>query len=140
MKLLLDVDVLLDVLADRTEFVEASGHVLSLVETGRAEGWISAHTVTTLYYLLSRALGGNRAKRVLGDLLTILRVVPVDGQRLAEALDSPMKDFEDAVQVACAQAADVRFIVTHNLKDFRKADVPALSPTELIAAIAATDE
>jgi len=138
-RLLLDVDVLLDVLADRPDFVKASGRVLSLVEQGRIEGWVAAHTVTTLYYLLSRELGAKKARKVVADLLSILEVVPVDADRLGEALASPMKDFEDAVQAACARAVDVRFLVTRNLKDFRRADVPVASPTELLAAIAATD-
>ena len=139
MKLLLDVDVLLDVLADRKEFTETSGQVLSLVEQGKLDGWIAAHTVTTLHYLLGREVGARKARGVVSGLLSILRVAPVDHDRLREALDSPMKDFEDAVQASCARAVGARFLVTRNLKDFKKAEIPIASPTELLAALAATD-
>ena len=50
-RLLLDVNVVLDVLLDRTPYAEASAAVWAAVEQGEAEGYLSAHAVTTLRYL-----------------------------------------------------------------------------------------
>ena len=57
MKVLLDTNVVLDVLANREPFVADSAAVLSLVEDRKAEGFVAAHSVTTLYYLLRREVG-----------------------------------------------------------------------------------
>ena len=84
-------------------FADEAAVVLSLIERGDAEGFIAAHTVTTLHYLLQRAVGGRKARRALADVLKLVEVVAVDHDRLLQALGMNWKDFEDAVQAACAQ-------------------------------------
>ncbi|MFM6021482.1 MAG: PIN domain-containing protein, partial [Dolichospermum sp.] len=49
-----------------------------------------------------------------------------------QALQSPIKDFEDAVTSAAAIAAGVEIIVTRNKVDFVGSLVPALSPEEFL--------
>jgi hypothetical protein len=68
MRLFLDINVVLDVLADREPWVEHSAAVLSLLDAAEVEGLIAAHSVTTLYYLSARHLGHKRAVAALIDL------------------------------------------------------------------------
>lgn len=136
MKWLLDVNVILDVLTDRQPWADASARVLGLVERGKAEGYLAAHTVTTLYYLLSTYRNPEVARRMIRVLLQLLTVVPVDGERLLHALDLPLSDYEDAVQVACGERQGVDLIVTRNRGDFRGIDLDVLSPAELLARMA----
>ena len=135
MKLFLDTNVILDVLADRSPFAGEAAQVLSAIERGDAEGFIAAHTVTTLFYLLQRSLGLRKAKRALADLLKLLEVVPVDHDRLLQALAMNWKDFEDAVQAACAAKAEVDYLVTRNPSDFSGSDLDVVTPAELVAAL-----
>ena len=135
MKLFLDTNVILDVLADRSPFADEAARVLSAIERGDAEGFIAAHTVTTLFYLLQRSLGLRKAKRALADLLKLLEVVPVDHDRLLQALAMNWKDFEDAVQAACAAKAEVDYLVTRNPSDFSGSDLDVVTPAELVAAL-----
>src|SRR5690606_23038459 len=69
MRLFLDINVILDVLADREPWVEDSAAVLSLLDDGDIEGLVAAHSVTTLCYLTSKHLGHKRAVAALIDLL-----------------------------------------------------------------------
>ena len=46
-----------------------------------------------------------------------------------------MNDFEDAMQVAAAQACGATFIVTRNGPDYRHAPLPIRSPAEMLAAL-----
>ena len=55
MKVLVDTNVILDVLLNRTQFVELSANIVSAVETRDIEGYLCATTVTTLDYLISKA-------------------------------------------------------------------------------------
>lgn len=128
MKILLDINVILDVLADRQPHAGDSSAVLSLVESRTVQGVIAAHTATTLHYLLRRALGTDQATRALGDILRIVGVVPVDEDRLLHALAMGWSDFEDAVQAACAEKAEVDYLVTRNEDDFRRSSARAISP------------
>jgi hypothetical protein len=52
MRVFLDANVGLDVLAHREPYFSDSVQVLSLVESRAVEGLIAAHTVTTLFSLL----------------------------------------------------------------------------------------
>jgi hypothetical protein len=49
------------------------------------------------------------------------------------------KDFEDAVQAACAVAVEVDYLVTRNEADFRRASVEVISPAELVAVLSAPE-
>ncbi len=132
---LLDVNVVLDVLANRAPFADEAAAVLQLVEGGILEGLIAAHTVTTLHYLLARHLGKASAKKVLVDLLHLTRVVAVDEDRIRHSLAMDWADFEDAVQAACAESAQAEFLVTRDKKGFKKSAVRVVTPAELLAIL-----
>ena len=136
-RVLYDVNVVLDVLADRNGHAEASSAALALAERGRVQGVIAAHTVTTLHYLLERDLGRAKARRVLTALLGILDVEPVDGDRLRHALGLAWRDFEDAVQAACAESAGADYLVTRDTRGFKGSAVRVIAPSELLALVPA---
>lgn len=133
MRWLLDTNVLLDVLADREPWADHSARVLERVERGEATGFVAAHAVTTLFYLVSLARGTEVAREKIRTLLRLLEVAPVDGERLLHALALPLEDFEDAVHAACAEREEVDVLVTRNEKDFVGTGVEVLSPVELLA-------
>lgn len=133
MRLLFDVNVIIDLLADRQPFADSTAAVMALVESGSATGLVAAHTVTTVFYLLNRHPGHDRAKQATMDLLRLLHVVPVDHDRLLQALAMNWNDFEDAVQAACAAKAKADYLLTRNKQDFRGAEVAVLSPAEFLA-------
>lgn len=134
-RVLVDINVVLDVLADREPFAEASSAVLSEIESGRVEGCLAAHTITTLHFLLAKHIGKARNRRVLTDLLSLVELVPVDEDRLRHALAANWADFEDAVQAACAEKAEVDYLVTRNKADFRESAVKTVTPAELLAVL-----
>lgn len=135
MRWLLDVNVVLDVLADRDPWAEHSARVLEAVETGRAVGGLAAHTVTTLHYLLSTHRSHDVAREHTRLLLRLFEIVPVDEDRLLQALDLRLPDFEDAVQAACAQKWGADALVTRNEGDFEGAGLEVLSPVTLLARL-----
>ena len=132
---LIDVNVVLDVLAEREPFVSDSQAVLQLVEAGAVEGVLAAHSVTTLHYLLSKHLSKAKARRTLEDLLHLLRIVAVDEDRIRHALAMNWADFEDAVQAACAEKAEADYLVTRDKRGFKGSVVRAVTPAELVALI-----
>jgi len=132
-RVLLDVNVVLDVLLNRKPFVEHSAAVWSAVEEGRAEGMLSAHAVTTLHYLNARAAGPRVARETTEALLSVFEVAAVDGPVLNAALALGWTDFEDAVTAAAARRAKCDAIVTRNPRDFKSAAVRVLAPAEAAA-------
>ncbi len=138
MKLFYDVNVVLDVLTNREPWVAESAACLSLLEREGVEGFIAAHTVTTLHYLTGRHLDRQRANTAMLDLLNMFHIASVEKNTLLQALSVTGPDFEDAVQAVCAMNVGADFLVTRNARDFQGLGLQALSPAELLALLAST--
>jgi predicted nucleic acid-binding protein len=138
-RLLLDVNVILDVLLDRAPFASAASAVWSAVEQGRAVGMLSAHAVTTLHYLNAREAGARTARDTTEALMSVFEVAALDGAVLNAALALGFRDFEDAVTAAAARRAKCDAIVTRNPKDFKGSPVKVLTPAEAAAWLDLTE-
>ena len=134
-KVLIDLNLILDVLQKREPFYAASARVLACAETGLVEGIVAAHTVTTSFYLVARDQSAERARIALTELLQFLSVASVGHATIEQALNLPYGDFEDAVQMMAAVQADAQYLVTRNVQDYRAGPLPALQPAELLALL-----
>lgn len=134
-KVLIDLNVILDVLQYRTPFYDSSAQVLAAAETGRIRATITAHTVTTLFYLIAKERSSQQARIILTDLLQFMGIAPVDQNTITQALALPMPDFEDAVQFAVAVQSDVDYLVTRDVKDYPGISIPVLQPAEMVALL-----
>jgi len=132
---LVDINVLLDVLGQREPFLADAASVWSVAETGRITALVSADSFTTIYYLLRRAANARTALRGLKLTRGLFEIVPVDAQIISQALDSPVRDFEDAIQYHCAVRGNADCIVTRDLRAYRNAEMPALAPDAFLASL-----
>ena len=94
MKLFLDTNVIIDVIASREPFVEDSRKVLSLCEEGKAEGVMSALTLCTISYVLRKYAAPGTLRRQIRDLRNLLPPVDLTTQLLDRAISSTITDFE----------------------------------------------
>jgi predicted nucleic acid-binding protein len=127
-RLLLDLNVLLDVILDRGADAEIASQLWAAIEEGQAEGLIPAHGVSTIYYLLAKSKGAGFARQGLDRLLSAFAVAGVDLAVVRRALALAWPDFEDAVCAAAAEAASCDAIVTRNLKHYPSSPVAVLDP------------
>jgi predicted nucleic acid-binding protein len=137
-KLLFDVNVVLDVLLDRKPFADASSEAWAAVERGDAVGLLSAHAVTTLHYLNAKAVGNRQAMETTEALLSVFEVAAIDDGVLRAAVALDWKDFENAVTAAGARRTKCDALITRNPRDFKGAAVKVLTPAEAVSWIAAT--
>jgi predicted nucleic acid-binding protein len=131
MRILFDVNVVLDVLLDRKLHVEGSAAAWAAVETGSAEGLLAAHAVTTIHYLARKEMSAAKARQTVAAILGVFGVAAVDGAVIAQALQLPCSDFEDAVTAAAARLAGCDYIVTRDPKGFRGSPIRPLTPEML---------
>ena len=136
-KLFIDINVVLDVAGEREPHWESSQKVLSLIEKKKAAGFISAASYPTLFYLLSREIGPVDTRDFLGVLMELLSIVAVNRALLEKAMSVETDDFEDAIQMAGAKACRADFIVTRDLRGYRRSPVKVLTPSEYLATFAA---
>lgn len=131
MKVLFDTNIVLDVLMDRAPHADAAVELFSKVENGSIIGYLGATTITTIYYLIAKAIGPAQADSEIRKLLTMFEVAPVNRAVLESALAVGFSDFEDAVIAEAAVHAGADTIVTRNRKDFKPARIPVYSSTDL---------
>jgi predicted nucleic acid-binding protein len=133
MRLMLDLNVLLDVVQRREPFYEASASVLSKVVEGEDVGAIPGHVVTTLYYVVRRSSGKEKADGFVDWVLSRLEVVGQEKAQFLRARSLPMSDFEDAVVASAAEAAECDAIISRNVADFEGSPIPTMTPEEFLA-------
>ncbi|WP_429885127.1 type II toxin-antitoxin system VapC family toxin [Geoalkalibacter halelectricus] len=132
MKLILDLNVLLDVVQQRLPHYSASAGVLDFALKNKC-GCIPAHMLTTLHYLVTKYAEKQQADDLIDWLLQNFTVVPADKTVFLRARSLGFSDFEDAVVCASAQEHHCRFIITRNTKDFTQSNIQALTPAEFLA-------
>jgi predicted nucleic acid-binding protein len=133
--ILIDLNVLLDVLQKREPFFKTSAELLAEVETGRVEGFIAAHSVTTLFYLIQKGNSPAHARATITSLLQFLKILPIDQNTIEQALNLNCRDFEDAVQMISAVQQKVDCIITRNVKDYQPALLPVMQPIDFIETL-----
>jgi predicted nucleic acid-binding protein len=122
-------------LQEREAFYDFSARLLALAETGRIQGWLAAHSVTTLFYLIAKDRSSDQARVTLTSLLQFLKVAPVDQSTIEQALNLPYRDFEDAVQMMSALQIRADYLLSRNVKDYQPAPLEVIQPVELLAIL-----
>ena len=135
MKVLFDTNVVLDVLLNREPFRDVAALLVARVERKELIGVLGATTLTTIYYLVAKASGGESARSTVRDLVSLFEIAGVDRQILVKAVESPLKDFEDAVLAEAGRAAFVDAVVTRDPDGFEDSGVQVLSPQQLQATL-----
>lgn len=133
--LLVDTNVVLDVILERTPWARDAVRILDAVARGKALGFLAGHAVTTVHYIVAKEVGRTRATTAVADLLDVLTVVPLGAAEFQRALAIGLADFEDAVQVAACLASGADFLVTRNARDFKGAPIATRTPGEILATL-----
>jgi len=134
MALLIDINVLLDWILLRQPFHENATKIIKMCMDGKAIGFIAAHTVLNVLYILRKDFNASKRQRLGRFLCTKFEVIGINGVTMLEALDFPdFRDLEDNLQMQCAIEENVDYIITRDIKDFQNSKVKALLPEEFLA-------
>jgi predicted nucleic acid-binding protein len=135
-KVLIDTNVILDVVFERNPHAWSSTAMLQAIEKRAATGFVAAHAVTTIHYLIRRSLGLAKADESIAGILRLFEVATIDDAVIRHARELAFPDFEDAVTAAAANRANCDYIVTRNAKDFHKSPVRVLTPEAMLPILA----
>ena len=131
MRLLLDINVILDVIFQRPGQASSAELISSCSQKNQA--WLAWHSVATLFYLIERQKNAKTAHQSISELLTWAQVAATGHADVVAALQMPMNDFEDALQASAALACEANYIITRNVKDFAKSPISAITPERFLA-------
>ena len=101
MVVLIDTNVIMDALQERSPFDIAAKEILMLGQRNKFKCLFTANAATDIFYLYSKARDVKSANIALGFLLKVYSVVSVAQEDCLAALSLPILDFEDALVVAC---------------------------------------
>lgn len=139
MKVLFDTNVALDSLLEREPWAEAAVALFDHVELGNLTGLLGATTITTIHYVAHKNVGAASAEAMMGDLLRLFEVAPVNHAALEGALSLGFDDFEDAVLHEAGRLAGADAVTTRNIPDFASATIRVYEPETLLAALDAAE-
>jgi predicted nucleic acid-binding protein len=137
--ILIDLNILLDVLQKREPFFDASARLLALVESGTVVGYVAAHSITTLFYLIQKDKSAADARAIITNLLQFLKIIAVNQNTIEQALNLDFRDFEDAVQMISAVQGKVDCLITRNIKDYQPALLPVMQPVDFLGTLQALE-
>ncbi len=124
-----DTDIILDVITGRMPFSVEASSLFTLIEEEQIKSSTSSLSFSNIYYVLRKYATHQRVVSRLKELSELLHILSVDDTIIKSALQSGFKDFEDAIQYQTALTnPDIELIVTRNIKDYKQAELPVMTP------------
>ena len=137
MRVVFDTNIVLDLLLDREPFSDEAEILFEMVEEGRIVGILSATTLTTIHYLVSKSKGKKETTKIISSLLKLFEIAGVTRSVLEDALEAKDKDYEDSVLYSAAYHSGADLIVTRDRSGFANSKVSVMHPKELLAFLSA---
>ena len=131
LNILIDTNVVLDFILHRQPFYSAAENIIETANLKIISAYVSASSVTDVYYLVRRELRDrNLALQLLKNFLKIVKVAAVSEKEIESALNLSWRDFEDAVQYSVAKSNEMDYIITRNIEDFSGSEVSVVTPED----------
>ena len=133
MRVLVDTCVIIDALQSRVPFAEAAQKLFIYSANMQFEGYITAKSITDIYYLTHRLTHSDaETRKILSKLFTLFHLLDTTSLDCRKAISSEIGDYEDAIMVETAIRSEMDCIVTRNVKDYAKSSVKVCEPSALI--------
>jgi len=135
MRLFLDTNVMLDLLGERDPFYISVAKIATLADKRSLQIIVSALSYATISYFLTKYDGLEKTKVKLRKFKVISEICELDELIIEKGLNSEFSDFEDSLQYYSALRTECDIIITRNGKDFKKSEIPVMSPDEFLFSI-----
>ena len=141
MRALIDTCIVIDALQNREGFCDDAHKIFLAVANKWFVGFLSAKSVTDIYYLAHRYTHSDKDTRtILNTLFQLFELIDTAGMDCRRAISSDISDYEDAVMVEAAVRSGFDCIVTRNIKDYNKSPVSIYSPLDFLKLIEPKEE
>ncbi|MCL1812701.1 MAG: PIN domain-containing protein [Treponema sp.] len=138
MVILIDTNVILDHLISRQPFVDIADGILQLCFEQKCSGYIAAHSITNIFYIIRKHFSTSERKGILLELCEFIEVAGIQKKQVIDALvNEDFDDIEDRLQVECARSVNADYIVTRDITDFVNSPIPAILPEDFLQKMTA---
>ncbi len=138
MKIFLDTNVVLDRISKRSGSALA-GDIFSCFNSNFNRIYISYLSIADSAYILRKTYSRQELLEKIEGLLKECCVLPMNDMQIYDALKCKSPDFEDSLQIMCAEQKECDVILTNNVTHFRGfTDIPVLTPAEFLSHASST--
>ncbi|MFB2877120.1 PIN domain-containing protein [Floridanema aerugineum] len=111
-RVLVDIDILLDILLERIPFVESASDIWQLIESQEIEAYVSITTLTSIFYTGQQNCGVEVAWQAISEIRAIMQICTID--ELVQDKVAYLKHIDDeiALNLACAVEMKLDAIIT----------------------------
>lgn len=133
MRALIDTCIVIDALQQREPFCQKAQQIFLCVANQSCEGFLTAKSVSDIYYLCHRSTHSDaETRKILSTLFSLFELLDTDGIDCRRAISSPLSDYEDAIMAESAARAEMDCIVTRNERDYKASPVPVYTPSQFL--------
>ena len=126
---------MLDFLGEREPFYISAAKIATLADKREIKVLVSALSYATISYFLTKYEGLEKTKDKLRKFKVISEICELDKFVIEKGLNSDFSDFEDSLQYFSALRTECDIIITRNGKDFKKSQIPVMTPDEFLNSI-----
>lgn len=134
-KLFVDSDIILDLLAEREPHYIHAARLFTLINQNKIIAYTSPLIFANLHYLLKKQTTNSVALKSLRKLKTLINILPIDERVIEQSLNSEFTDFEDAIQYYTAVNNGITLIITRNKIDYRRSKIDILTAEEFLKSL-----
>lgn len=134
-KLFVDSDIILDLLAERKPHYIHAARLFTLINQNKIIAYTSPLIFANLHYLLKKQTTNLVALKSLRKLKTLINILPIDERVIEQSLNSEFTDFEDAIQYYTAVNNSITLIITRNKIDYRRSKIDILTAEEFLKSL-----
>lgn len=114
-KVFLDTNILLDYVLDRGIYTVRAEEIIDSCVSGNIIGCIAPHSLTNIFYILRKTHTLAERKLIIKSFISLFEIESIDRALLEKAIDDErFDDFEDALQMACAEQWNADRIISRD--------------------------
>lgn len=133
MKIFLDTNVIIDRISEREGSYLANA-LFSYYNSGSDRLYASFLSIANTAYILRKTHTRFKLHDLIKDFLSECCILPMNDMQIYDALTCKSPDFEDSLQIMCAEQKECDVILTNNVTHFRGfTDIPVLTPADFLS-------
>ena len=131
-KVYIDCNILIDWLLNREPFSYFATKIIELTEKKEIESYVSLLTLANTYYIISKTVNRKVADEFLRDSLKLFQFAYVTREIVEDAIEERFRDFEDDIHYHIAVENELDYLITRNVKDFKKCKITVVGPEDFL--------
>lgn len=134
MHILIDTNIILDLVQNREPHSENASKIIDSCLTGVHDGYVSAHSLSDLFYILRKDKSIDERKNLILHLCKFFTILPENKNIFVSACTNPdWNDLEDGLQMKCAELEKLDYIISRDKENgYKNSPIKVICPEEFL--------